>query len=66
MTRYSQIAVVGAVSYHPRHHELALALLQRGVISTDVVTHTFPLQDAAQAVAVADASEALHATLLFA
>jgi L-iditol 2-dehydrogenase len=40
---YGEITVVGAFSYHHTYHAQALDLLRRGVISTDVVTHFFPL-----------------------
>ena len=56
---YGEIAVVGAFSYHPTYHELALSLLQRGAISDNLVTHIFSLADIAQAFAMANAGEAL-------
>jgi len=49
LIHYGEITVVGAFSYHPVYHDMALGLLQRGVISTDVVTHTFPLEQVQQA-----------------
>ncbi len=42
---YGEIEVVGAFSYHPCFHELALDLLRRKVIGMAVVTHRFPLHD---------------------
>jgi L-iditol 2-dehydrogenase len=62
---YGEIEVVGAFSYHPSYHEAALTLLQRGVIGTDIVTHTFPVQDVAQAFEKANAGEALKVMVLF-
>lgn len=43
---YGEITVVGAFSYHPTYHELALDLLNRGVIPADLlITDTFPLEE---------------------
>jgi L-iditol 2-dehydrogenase len=45
LIHYGEIEVVGAFSYHPTYHELALDALHRGLIPADlVVTHTFPLE----------------------
>ncbi|MFC1976292.1 zinc-binding dehydrogenase, partial [Chloroflexota bacterium] len=42
---YGEVEVVGAFSYHPNMHELALDVLNRGLIPTDLmITHTFPLE----------------------
>ncbi len=47
---YGEIEVVGAFSYHPSMHELALDLLARGVIPADkIITHSFPLQETQRA-----------------
>ena len=42
---YGEIEVVGAFSYHPTFHELALDVINRKLIPADLlVTHTFPLE----------------------
>lgn len=47
---YGEIEVVGAFSYHPTMHALALGTLQRGLIPADkLITHTFPLDEVATA-----------------
>ncbi len=43
---YGEIEVVGAFSYQPTIHALALDVLNRGLIPTDLIlTHTFPLAE---------------------
>ncbi|MDF1514079.1 MAG: alcohol dehydrogenase catalytic domain-containing protein [Anaerolineae bacterium] len=50
LIHYGEIEVVGAFSYHPTMHALALDALQRGVIPADlVITHQFPLNQIAEA-----------------
>lgn len=57
---YGEIRVVGAFSYHPSFHALALAAIERGLIDSDqVITHEFPLHDAERAFEVAASGEAL-------
>ncbi len=47
---YGEIEVVGAFSYHPTYHELALDLLNRGVIPADLlISDVFPLEKVGQA-----------------
>lgn len=47
---YGEILVVGAFSYHPTFHELALELLERKLIPSDLlITHTFDLEHIDQA-----------------
>jgi L-iditol 2-dehydrogenase len=42
---YGEIGVVGAFSYHPTMHALALDVLKRGLIPADaLITHTFSLE----------------------
>jgi L-iditol 2-dehydrogenase len=42
---YGEIVVVGAFSYHPTFHELALDFISRQLAPADLlVTHTFPLE----------------------
>jgi L-iditol 2-dehydrogenase len=61
---YGEIGVVGAFSYHPRYHGLALDLLRRNVIGSQLVTHTFGLNDVAAAFAMADSGDALKVMVL--
>ncbi len=57
---YGEIEVVGAFSYHPTHHELALKLLNRQVIPAErLITHTLPLDNISQAFELAASGEAL-------
>ncbi len=50
LIHYGEITVVGAFSYHPTHHKLALDLIAEGKIRADkLITHTFPLDDVAEA-----------------
>jgi L-iditol 2-dehydrogenase len=47
---YGEIGVVGAFSYHPTFHELALELLDRKLLPSDLlITHAFDLEDIDQA-----------------
>ena len=47
---YGEIEVVGAFSYHPTYHELALDLLNRGVIPADrLISDTFSLEKVGEA-----------------
>lgn len=42
---YGEVEVVGAFSYHPLFHKLALELISRRIIPTELlITHTFPLE----------------------
>jgi L-iditol 2-dehydrogenase len=57
---YGDIEVVGAFSYHPRMHALALDVLSRGLIPADtLITHTYALDDIATAFEVAASGEGL-------
>lgn len=57
---YGEIEVVGAFSYHPTMHALALDTLARGLIDADLlITHTFPLRDITTAFETAASGEAL-------
>jgi L-iditol 2-dehydrogenase len=57
---YGEIEVVGAFSYHPTFHALALDVLGRGLVSVDqMVTHTFPLEQVAQAFQTAASGDGL-------
>ncbi len=47
---YGEIEVVGAFSYHPTMHELALEVISRQLVPTDLlVTHAFPLESVGDA-----------------
>jgi L-iditol 2-dehydrogenase len=47
---YGEIEVVGAFSYHPTYHELALDLLNQGVIPADrLISETFSLEKVGEA-----------------
>jgi L-iditol 2-dehydrogenase len=57
---YGEIEVVGAFSYHPSFHVLALKVLARGLIPADLlITHTFPLENIQEAFETAAGGEAL-------
>lgn len=60
LIHYGDIAVVGAFSYHPTMHALALDVLQRGLVpADDLITHTFPLDEIERAFEVAATGEGL-------
>ncbi len=57
---YGEIEVMGAFSYHPTIHKLALDLLSRKVIPAELlITHTFSLEDTDKAYQTAASGEAL-------
>jgi L-iditol 2-dehydrogenase len=57
---YGQIEVVGAFSYHPRFHKLALDLLADGSLPAGLlITHTFGLDEINHAYRAAASGEAL-------
>lgn len=57
---YGEITVVGAFSYHPTYHELALELLKQGVIPADrLISDTFPLEKVGQAFEAAASGDVL-------
>lgn len=61
---YGDIELVGAFSYHPTMHALALDLLQRGVIPADeLITHVFPLDRIAEAFEAADSGAGLKVVI---
>jgi L-iditol 2-dehydrogenase len=46
LIHYGEIEVVGAFSYHPTMHALALDGLVRGIIPADkIITHQYSLED---------------------
>ncbi|UCC65169.1 MAG: alcohol dehydrogenase catalytic domain-containing protein [Anaerolineae bacterium] len=57
---YGEIEVVGAFSYHPTFHALALEVLERKLIPTDLlITHTFALEKVREAFQTAASGEGL-------
>ncbi len=57
---YGEICVVGAFSYHPSFHERAVEVIHQGTIpSRLVLTHTYPLDQVAQAFETAAGGGAL-------
>jgi L-iditol 2-dehydrogenase len=60
LIHYGEIEVVGAFSYHPTMHQLALDLLARKVIPAELlVTHTFSLDEVAEAFETAASGQGL-------
>jgi L-iditol 2-dehydrogenase len=61
---YGEIEVVGAFSYHPRFHKLALDLLAGGKLpAAMLITHTFELDKINQAYQMAASGEALKVVI---
>jgi L-iditol 2-dehydrogenase len=61
---YGEIDVLGSFSYHPSFHEMALEILQRGLLPADqLITHVFPLEKIGQAFQTAASGEALKVML---
>jgi L-iditol 2-dehydrogenase len=57
---YGEIEVVGAFSYHPSFHQLALDVLARKIVPADLlVTHTFSLDQVTEAFETAASGEGL-------
>jgi L-iditol 2-dehydrogenase len=62
---YGEIQVVGAFSYHPTMHALALDVLRRKLIPAKlVITHRFPLDEIDQAFQTAASGQALKVLIL--
>jgi len=60
LIHYGEIQVVGAFSYHPRFHKLALSLLADGKLpAASLITHTFELDKINEAYDTAASGEAL-------
>jgi L-iditol 2-dehydrogenase len=60
LIHYGEIQVVGAFSYHPRFHRLALSLLAEGKLPADtLITHTFELEKINKAYDIAASGDAL-------
>ncbi|PID86131.1 MAG: hypothetical protein CSB13_04545 [Chloroflexi bacterium] len=61
---YDELTVLGAFSYHPRFHQLALEMLSRGQIQTDkIITNTYPLDDVVKAFESAKAGQEIKAII---
>ncbi|PWH15201.1 MAG: hypothetical protein DDG60_06165 [Anaerolineae bacterium] len=62
---YDELRVIGTFSYHPTYHALALEAIRRGLVDSDqIITHTFPLAQAAQAFEQAASGEALKVMVI--
>ena len=60
LIHYGEIQVIGAFSYHPLFHKLALSLLAEGKLPADsLITHTFELEKINEAYETAASGEAL-------
>ncbi len=60
LIHYGEIVVVGAFSYHPTRHKLALDLIAQGKIRAHkLITHTFPLDEVAEGFETAARGEGL-------
>jgi L-iditol 2-dehydrogenase len=54
LIHYNELAVIGAFSYHPRFHELALDQIARGKIRAEkIITGLYPLQRIVEAIGAA-------------
>jgi L-iditol 2-dehydrogenase len=57
---YGEIAVIGAFSYHPSFHELALDMIKRGIIPAEkIITHKYSLDEIDLAFKAAAGGDAL-------
>ncbi len=57
---YDELRIIGTFSYHPTYHALALEAIRRGLVNSEqIITHAFPLAQAAQAFEKAASGEAL-------
>lgn len=64
LIHYGEIEVIGAFSYHPRFHKLALDLLAGGKLSvTSIITHTFELDKINEAYQTAVSGKALKVVI---
>ncbi len=60
LIHYGEIQVIGAFSYHPRFHKMALSLLAGGKLPVEsLITHTFELEKINEAYDMAASGEAL-------
>lgn len=57
---YGEIVVLGAFSYHPSMHELALRMMAEGIVAADdIVTHTYGLEETPEAFGTAARGDGL-------
>ncbi len=64
LIHYGEIQVIGAFSYHPRFHKLALDLLaEQKLPAASLITHTFELDKISQAYQTAASGEALKVVI---
>jgi L-iditol 2-dehydrogenase len=57
---YGEITVVGAFSYHPSYHEMAIkAIYQKQIPSEKLITHVYPLDEIDQAFQTASGGQSL-------
>ncbi|TFG69157.1 MAG: hypothetical protein E4H27_07355 [Anaerolineales bacterium] len=65
LIHYGEINVVGAFSYHPTMHALALDTLQRGIIPVDyLITHQFALEAINEAFDIAASGSGLKVVIV--
>jgi len=66
LIHYGEVQVVGAFSYHPVFHQMALDLIARGVIPADkLITHVFTLDEINAAFQTAAGGDALKVIISF-
>ena len=64
LIHYGEIQVIGAFSYHPRFHKMALNLLAEGKLSADsLITHAYELEKINEAYETAASGEALKVVI---
>jgi L-iditol 2-dehydrogenase len=62
---YGEVMIVGSFSYHPSYHELALQVIQRGILQADkLITHTYSLEQTAVAFLAASSGDALKVMII--
>jgi L-iditol 2-dehydrogenase len=62
---YQEIEVVGAFSYHPSFHELAIQVIHQGLVPAEtVITQVLPLQEIERAFQAAACGEALKVMIV--
>jgi len=65
LIHYKGLHVIGTTTFAPRHHRLALSLLQSGKIPGDsLVTHVMPLDEFKKGVALASEGKALKVVFI--
>jgi len=61
---YGEVEFIGSFSYHPTFHQLALQVLDQGLVPIEtVITHSFPLDEIDQAFQAAARGEAIKAII---